>query len=114
MVEGKIEAEWAPGALLSKRQIAAVVAGNALEFYDFLIFSFFALPIGRAFFPSSRPEISLLAALATFGAGFLTRPLGGIVIGLLANRAGRKLATRPDCSGRRCATWSSGSVSPWG
>ncbi len=92
MIEGQITAGPASGALLSKRQIAAVVAGNALEFYDFLIFSFFALPIGKAFFPSSRPEISLLAALATFGAGFLTRPLGGIVIGLLANRAGRKPA----------------------
>jgi len=82
----------APVAFLSKRQIAAVVAGNALEFYDFLIFSFFAVPIGKAFFPSNHPETSLLAALATFGAGFLTRPLGGVVIGLFANRAGRKPA----------------------
>ena len=84
--------EPGPGPLLTKRHIAAIVAGNALEFYDFLIFSFFALPIGRAFFPSDRPETSLLLALATFGAGFLTRPLGGIVIGLIANRAGRKPA----------------------
>ena len=79
-------------SLLSKRHVAAIVAGNGLEFYDFLIFSFFALPIGRAFFPSDRPEASLLAALATFGAGFLTRPLGGIVIGALANHVGRKPA----------------------
>ncbi len=80
------------GSILSKRYIAAIVAGNALEFYDFLVFSFFAVPIGKAFFPSDRPETSLLLALATFGAGFLTRPLGGIVIGLYANRAGRKPA----------------------
>ena len=53
------------GPLLSKRHIAAIVAGNALELYDFLIFSFFALPIGRTFFPSSQPETSLLAALAS-------------------------------------------------
>lgn len=79
-------------SVLAKRHIAAVLAGNALEFYDFLIFSFFAIPIGKTFFPSSRPEISLLLALATFGAGFLTRPVGGIVIGLYANRAGRKPA----------------------
>ncbi len=89
MVDGQIQAER---AALSRRHIAAIVAGNALEFYDFLIFSFFALPIGRTFFPSSRPETSLLLTLATFGAGFLTRPLGGIVIGLFANRVGRKPA----------------------
>ncbi len=79
-------------SVLGKRHLAAIVAGNALEFYDFLIFSFFALPIGRTFFPSNRPETSLLLALATFGAGFLTRPLGGIVIGMFANRVGRKPA----------------------
>jgi len=78
--------------VLKARHIAAIVAGNALEFYDFLIFSFFAIPIGKTFFPSHVPETSLLAALATFGAGFLTRPLGGIVVGTLANRAGRKPA----------------------
>ena len=77
---------------MSKRHVAAVVAGNALEFYDFLIFSFFALPIGHTFFPADKPETSLLLTLATFGAGFLTRPLGGFVIGLVANRAGRKPA----------------------
>ena len=79
-------------SVLSKRHIAALLAGNALEFYDFLIFSFFAIPIGRTFFPSHAAEASLLATLATFGAGFLTRPIGGIVIGLYANRAGRKPA----------------------
>ena len=78
--------------VLKARHIAAIVAGNALEFYDFLIFSFFAIPIGKTFFPSHAPDASLLAALATFGAGFLTRPLGGILIGILANRAGRKPA----------------------
>jgi MFS family permease len=78
--------------ILSKRHIAAIVAGNALEFYDFLVFSFFAIPIGRTFFPSHAPDASLLAALATFGVGYLTRPLGGILVGLLANRAGRKPA----------------------
>ena len=79
-------------SVFSKRHIAALLAGNALEFYDFLIFSFFAIPIGRTFFPSHADGASLLATLATFGAGFLTRPIGGIVIGLYANRAGRKPA----------------------
>ncbi len=86
MAEGRTE------SVLSKRHIAAIVVGNGLEFYDFLIFSFFAVPIGKVFFPAVRPETSLLLALATFGAGFLTRPLGGIVIGHVANRIGRRPA----------------------
>jgi MHS family citrate/tricarballylate:H+ symporter-like MFS transporter len=67
-----------------------VTLGNALEFYDFLVFSFFALQIGHCFFPSGNPTVSLLSALATFGAGFLTRPLGAWVIGGLGDRLGRK------------------------
>ena len=74
------------------RQVAAIVAGNALEFYDFLTFSFFAAQIGRTFFPSHTPGASLLAALATFGAGFLTRPVGALVIGRMADKSGRKPA----------------------
>jgi MFS family permease len=75
---------------LSKGQLAAVVAGNALEFYDFLIFSFFAIQIGQVFFPGGSPTASLLKTLAVFGAGFLTRPLGGLVIGPLSDRIGRR------------------------
>lgn len=73
-------------------QVGAVVIGNALEFYDFLTFAFFAIQIGQSFFPSRNPSSSLLLALATFGAGFLTRPVGGVVIGMLGDRAGRKPA----------------------
>ena len=76
----------------SHRQIAAVVVGNALEFYDFLTYSFFAAQIGRALFSSGRGSDSLLLALATFGAGFLTRPLGGWAIGAIADRTGRRPA----------------------
>ena len=71
-------------------QVVGVTLGNALEFYDFLIFTFFAVEIGRTFFPATDPQTSLLAALATFGAGFLTRPLGGLVIGVLGDRLGRR------------------------
>lgn len=77
---------------LSLPQLAAVVAGNALEFYDFLIFGFFALQIGATFFPAKDATGSLLLTLATFGVGFLTRPLGGMVIGPLGDRIGRKPA----------------------
>jgi MHS family citrate/tricarballylate:H+ symporter-like MFS transporter len=74
------------------RQIAAVVVGNALEFYDFLTYSFFAVYIGRTFFPSNDPSASLLASLATFGAGFVMRPIGALVIGRMGDRLGRKPA----------------------
>ncbi len=80
------------GAVPLKRHVAAVVAGNALEFYDFLTYSFFAIYIGDTFFPAKDPVTSLLASLATFGAGFATRPLGGIVLGMLGDRMGRKPA----------------------
>jgi MHS family citrate/tricarballylate:H+ symporter-like MFS transporter len=79
-------------AKLSRSQLAAVVAGNALEFYDFLIFGFFAVQIGATFFPVKDETGRLLVTLATFGVGFLTRPLGGIVIGPLGDRIGRKPA----------------------
>lgn len=72
--------------------IAATVAGNAIEFYDFLSFSFFAVYIAAAFFPPGDDFANLLKTLAVFWAGFLFRPLGGIVIGAYADRAGRRAA----------------------
>ena len=77
---------------LPASHVAAVVLGNALQFYDFLTYAFFATQIGRTFFPSNDPSASLLASLATFGAGFLTRPIGAFVIGRMGDRIGRKPA----------------------
>ena len=77
---------------LSRKYIAAATIGNALEFYDFMTYAFFAIQIGHAFFPSDNAYASLMLSLATFGAGFVTRPLGGIVIGAYADRAGRRPA----------------------
>lgn len=77
---------------LPARHVLAVALGNAVEFYDFVTYAFFAAQIGRAFFPSDTPGTSLLASLATFGAGFLTRPLGAFVLGRLGDRLGRKPA----------------------
>ncbi len=79
-------------AALARRAIAGATIGNALEFYDFVTYSFFAIQIGHAFFPSHSAYGSLMASLLTFGAGFVTRPLGGIVIGLYADVAGRRPA----------------------
>ena len=76
---------------LSRLQIASVTAGNALEFYDFVTYAFFATQIGHTLFPGDASS-KLLLSLATFGVGFLTRPLGGIIIGRMADRRGRKPA----------------------
>ena len=77
---------------LDRRAVAAVILGNALEFYDFTTYSFFAVFIGKAFFPATDEVTSLLLSVATFGIGFLTRPIGGVLIGAYADRAGRKPA----------------------
>ena len=74
------------------RHVLAVFVGNGLEFYDFLTFSYFAVYISRTFYPAGHASAALLATLATFGAGFLTRPIGAIVIGGMGDRIGRKPA----------------------
>jgi MFS family permease len=77
---------------LPLKGVVAVVIGNWLEFYDFLVFTFFAVMIGQAFFPGESEIGRLLGALATFGVGFFTRPLGAAVIGAYADRVGRRAA----------------------
>ncbi|MGY2167455.1 MFS transporter [Pseudomonas gingeri] len=72
------------------REIVAASFGNALEFYDLLIYGYFAVVIGKLFFPSDNETTSLLLAVGSFGISFLMRPLGAIVLGSYADRAGRK------------------------
>jgi MFS transporter, MHS family, proline/betaine transporter len=74
------------------RQIAAAVIGNALEWYDFIIFGYLTVVIARLFFPAGSQYASLLLTTATFGVGFFMRPVGGILLGIYADRYGRKAA----------------------
>src|SRR5215472_11191989 len=74
------------------RPILAAAAGNLLEWYDFVIYAFMAPYIAEKFFPSGDPLAGLLAVFATFGLGFVVRPLGGILIGRLGDAKGRKPA----------------------
>lgn len=74
------------------KQVLAAVIGNALEWYDFIVFGFMAVVISRLFFPASSEYASMLLATATFGVGFFMRPIGGILIGMYADRKGRKAA----------------------
>src|ERR1700727_1195387 len=73
-------------------QIAAAVIGNALEWYDFIVFGFFTVIISRLFFPADSQYASLLLTTATFGVGFFMRPVGGVLLGIYADRHGRKAA----------------------
>ena len=74
------------------RQIVAAVIGNALEWYDFVVYGFLTVIIARLFFPGQSEYASLLLAMATFGVGFFMRPVGAIVLGVYADRKGRKAA----------------------
>jgi len=85
-------AQAIPRKRVSAGVVAATVAGNAIEFYDFLCFAFFAVYIAKAYFPGGDPFYDLLKTLAVFWSGFLFRPIGGIVIGAYADRAGRRPA----------------------
>lgn len=76
-----------------KQKIAAVVrvsSGNFLEMYDFMVFGYYAAAIGKAFFPATNPFVSLMLSLMTFGAGFLMRPIGAVVLGAYADGHGRR------------------------
>jgi MFS family permease len=75
-----------------KRAAFSATVGNMLEFYDFITYSFFAIQIGHTFFPAQSEYGSLMLSLATFGAGFVTRPIGGIVLGIYSDRVGRRPA----------------------
>jgi MHS family proline/betaine transporter-like MFS transporter len=77
----------APGTF---KVIAAASIGNALEWYDILVYGYFAVTISHLFFPTVDQTLSLLLALGTFGVSYLVRPLGAIVLGAYADRAGRK------------------------
>ncbi|MFL5273485.1 MAG: MFS transporter, partial [Anaeromyxobacteraceae bacterium] len=72
------------------RAVIRVASGNFLEMYDFMVFGYYAAAIGRAFFPSGNEFASLMLSLATFGAGFLMRPLGALVLGAYIDHHGRR------------------------
>jgi MFS family permease len=72
------------------RPVIRVASGNFLEMYDFMIFGYYAAIIGRTFFPGGSDFVSLMKSLMTFGAGYLMRPLGAIVLGAYIDHHGRR------------------------
>ena len=75
-----------------RRAIIAATIGNGLEWFDFTVYSFFAVIIAKLFFPTGNDMTSFLLTVATFGVGFFMRPVGAIVLGVYADRVGRKAA----------------------
>jgi MFS transporter, MHS family, proline/betaine transporter len=83
------------GQIADTRRRAALVAGvigNVLEWYDFAVYAYFVPVISRLFFPTDNKVISLLSTLAVFGVGFVMRPVGSIVFGIIGDRLGRRSA----------------------
>ncbi|WDD94283.1 MFS transporter [Burkholderia sp. FERM BP-3421] len=79
-----------PGAATTRRIIIAASIGNALEWFDLIVYGFFAVTIAKLFFPATSEATSLMLTLGTFGLSYLIRPIGGFVLGAYADRAGRK------------------------
>jgi MFS family permease len=90
--ESAVEAapQMTPGMV--RRAIFASVLGNGLEWFDFLVYGYFSKIIAQVFFPADSGFVSIALTLATFAVGFLVRPLGGILLGLYADRFGRRHA----------------------
>ncbi|MFW8121007.1 MFS transporter, partial [Klebsiella pneumoniae] len=72
------------------KTIFSVTSGNFLEMYDFMVFGYYATAISKTFFPGDDPFASLMLTLMTFGAGFLMRPLGAIILGAYIDHHGRR------------------------
>src|SRR5438105_2071519 len=101
--------------------VVRVCSGNFLEMYDFMVFGYYASAIGAAFFPAGNAFWSLMLSFMTFGAGFLMRPLGAIVLGAYTDKHGRRagllltlglmsigifsIACMPSAARRRCCGW---------
>ncbi len=74
------------------RVIVAASIGNALEWFDLLVYGYFAVTLAKLFFPSGNDAVALLLTFGTFAVSYLVRPIGAIVIGAYADRHGRKAA----------------------
>lgn len=74
------------------KTVTTSMIGNLFEFYDFALFGYFAPIIGKLFFPSENKTVELISAFGVFAAGFLVRPIGGMIFGHIGDRLGRKKA----------------------
>jgi MHS family proline/betaine transporter-like MFS transporter len=90
MIAETLHAAAVPKPLSMNRLIFAATIGNVLEWFDFVVYGFFAVTIADVFFPAGNPTVSLLITFGAFALAYFVRPLGAIVIGGYSDRAGRK------------------------
>lgn len=81
------------------------ILGNIMEYYDFTVYSIFAITIGKAFFPMHSPATQMILSLSIFAIGFMTRPLGGVLFGYIGDKHGRKISMTLSMSGMTIATF---------
>jgi MFS transporter, MHS family, proline/betaine transporter len=95
---------------LLKRAVGAMALGNAMEWFDFGVYSYIAVVLGKVFFPSTSPSAQLIAAFGTFAAAFLVRPIGGMVFGPLGDRIGRQRVLAMTMIMMACGTFAIGLI----
>ncbi|CAD6559934.1 Proline/betaine transporter [Paraburkholderia hiiakae] len=95
---------------LLKRAVGAMALGNAMEWFDFGVYSYIAVTLGQVFFPSSNPSAQLIATFGTFAAAFLVRPIGGMVFGPLGDRIGRQRVLAMTMIMMACGTFAIGLI----
>lgn len=82
----------------------SAISGNILEYYDFTVYAVFSVAIGHSFFPQYSEIAQILLSLGVFAIGFLTRPVGGILFGYIADRYGRRISLIISMLGMTCST----------
>jgi MHS family proline/betaine transporter-like MFS transporter len=82
----------APTRQEMRRALGSAMIGNWFELFDFIIYGYFAAQIGKAMFPAADPLTIILSSFATYGVGFVMRPVGGMVMGYFGDLYGRKVA----------------------
>ncbi|WP_114814226.1 glycine betaine/L-proline transporter ProP [Paraburkholderia kururiensis] len=95
---------------LLKRAVGAMALGNAMEWFDFGVYSYIAVTLGKVFFPSSSASAQLIATFGTFAAAFLVRPVGGTVFGPLGDRIGRQRVLAMTMIMMACGTFAIGLI----
>lgn len=88
----------------------SAISGNIMEYYDFTVYSVFAIALGKVFFPTSSESMQMLASLAVFAVGFVTRPLGGIIFGYIGDRYGRRISLITSMLGMTITTFGMGMI----
>ncbi|MDG2522908.1 MFS transporter [Caulobacter segnis] len=111
---GSVPAAEPLSAATRRKAITACLLGNLFELFDFGVYGYFAVQIGRAIFPSTDPVVSILASFATYGVGFLMRPVGAMVLGSYGDRHGRKAALALTITLMAVATGLTGLVPSYG